>query len=74
MPCAPDGNLYDWIPDAQSPNNARVIVVAHDHTGAAEYRDGATPGSDRIFGSNALNIWYATNYGEVNSDHQQHSP
>jgi endoglucanase len=68
----PPSNHYVWGSNSAVLNNVVVIATAYDLTGAAKYRDGVVQGVDYLFGRNALNHTYVTNYGEV-SPQNQHS-
>jgi len=70
LPYAPGSYHYVWGSNSSVLNNIVVIATAYDLTGTAKYRDGAVEGVDYLFGRNALNHSYVTNYGEVSSQNQ----
>ena len=72
MPYAPADYHYVWGSNSGLLNNLVVVATAYDLTGAAKYREGVVEGVDYLFGRNALNHSYVTNYGEV-SPQNQHS-
>jgi endoglucanase len=70
QPYAPSGGKYAWGSNSNVLNNIVVIATAFDLTRAAKYRDGVVQGADYLFGRNALNHSYVTDYGEVSPQNQ----
>ncbi|KOV31541.1 endoglucanase [Streptomyces sp. XY431] len=70
VPIAADG--YVWGSNSSVANNAMVLAVAHELTGAARYRTGALEALDYLLGRNALDRSYVTGYGERASENQHH--
>jgi endoglucanase len=68
MPGAPEN--YVWGGNSNIINNVIVIATAFDLTGDQRYRDGALQGMDYIFGRNALNHSYVTDWGTVTPQNQ----
>ncbi len=70
QPYAPAGGKYVWGSNSNILNNIVVIATAFDLTRAPKYRDGVLQGADYLFGRNALNHSYVTNYGEVSPQNE----
>ncbi len=70
MPIPADG--YVWGSNSSVANNAMVLAVAYELTGAARYRTGALETMDYLLGRNALDRSYVTGYGERASENQHH--
>ena len=70
IPGAPES--YFWGGNSNIINNTVVLATAYDLTGDTRYRDGALQGVDYIFGRNALNHSYVTDYG-TKTPQNQHS-
>ncbi|GAB7184794.1 glycosyl hydrolase family 9 [Kitasatospora sp. Ki12] len=69
-PIPADG--YVWGSNSSVANNAMVMAVAYELTGAARYRAGALETMDYLLGRNALDRSYVTGYGERASENQHH--
>jgi len=63
---------YFWGGNGNIINNAVVLATAYDLTGDRRYRAGALQGVDYIFGRNALNHSYVTDWG-TKTPQNQHS-
>lgn len=70
MPIPTDG--YFWGSNSELANNAIVMAVAGELTGAGRYRAGALEAMDYLLGRNALGQSYVTGYGETSSRNQHH--
>ncbi|WP_030057369.1 glycoside hydrolase family 9 protein [Streptomyces novaecaesareae] len=70
VPIPADG--YVWGSNSSVANNAMVLAVAYELTGAARYRTGALETMDYLLGRNALDRSYVTGYGERASENQHH--
>ncbi|GLW73810.1 endoglucanase [Kitasatospora phosalacinea] len=70
VPLAPDG--YVWGSNSSVANNAMVLAVAYELTGAARYRTGALETMDYLLGRNALDRSYVSGYGERASENEHH--
>nr|BFD89020.1 hypothetical protein KitaXyl93_03800 [Kitasatospora sp. Xyl93] len=70
VPIAADG--YVWGSNSSVANNAMVLAVAYELTGAARYRAGALEAMDYLLGRNALDHSYVSGYGERASQNQHH--
>ncbi|MFD4659420.1 glycoside hydrolase family 9 protein [Kitasatospora sp. NPDC058444] len=70
VPLAADG--YVWGSNGSVADNAMVLAVAYDLTGAQRYRAGALESLDYLLGRNALDRSYVTGYGERASENQHH--
>ncbi|GAB3445177.1 glycoside hydrolase family 9 protein [Actinophytocola sediminis] len=68
IPGAPES--YFWGGNGNIINNAVVLATAFDLTGDRRYRDGALQGVDYIFGRNALNHSYVTDWGSKTPQNQ----
>ncbi|MFD5324954.1 glycoside hydrolase family 9 protein [Streptomyces sp. NPDC127092] len=63
---------YVWGSNSAVANNAMVLAVAYELTGAQRYRAGALESLDYLLGRNALDRSYVTGYGERASENQHH--
>jgi endoglucanase len=63
---------YFWGATSNNLNNAAVLATAYDLTHDTRYRDGALQAVDYIFGRNALNHSFVTNWG-TKTPQNQHS-
>ncbi|MEQ7126596.1 glycoside hydrolase family 9 protein [Actinopolymorpha sp. B11F2] len=72
LPLPGRAEFYNWGSNSGILNNVVVLATAYDLTGRTDYRDGALQGVDYIFGRNALNHSYVTDYG-TKSPQNQHS-
>ncbi|WGD42741.1 glycoside hydrolase family 9 protein [Streptomyces cathayae] len=70
MPIPTDG--YFWGSNSELANNAIVMAVAGELTGAGRYRAGVLEAMDYLLGRNALGQSYVTGYGETSSRNQHH--
>ncbi|WP_420708539.1 glycoside hydrolase family 9 protein [Streptomyces sp. ERV7] len=70
VPIPADG--YVWGSNSSVANNAMVLAVAYELTGAQRYRAGALESLDYLLGRNALDLSYVTGYGERFSQNQHH--
>ncbi|MFG2823722.1 glycoside hydrolase family 9 protein [Kitasatospora sp. NPDC048365] len=70
VPIPADG--YVWGSNSQVANNAVVLAVAFELTGAQRYRAGALESLDYLLGRNALDRSYVTGYGERASENEHH--
>ncbi|MCS7477383.1 glycoside hydrolase family 9 protein [Umezawaea endophytica] len=59
----PDGS-YDWGSNGLVANNAVVLALANDFTGAAKYREGVYRTMDYLLGRNPTGYSYVTGYGD----------
>ncbi|WP_207311286.1 glycoside hydrolase family 9 protein [Lentzea alba] len=55
---------YVWGSNSTVLNNAQVLALAHDFTGAAKYRDGVFEALHYVLGRNPLSTSYVAGYGE----------
>jgi endoglucanase len=55
---------YVWGSNSAVLNNAQVLALAHDFTGADKYRDGVFEALHYILGRNPLSTSYVAGYGE----------
>ncbi len=55
---------YVWGSNSAVLNNAQVLALAHDFTGAAKYRDGVFEALHYILGRNPLSTSYVAGYGD----------
>jgi endoglucanase len=65
-----DRDSYFWGSNSNIINNAVVLATAFDLTGDQRYRGGALQGVDYIFGRNALNHSYVTDWGTKTPQNQ----
>ncbi|MFC5666762.1 glycoside hydrolase family 9 protein [Kitasatospora misakiensis] len=65
-------DAYVWGSNSSVANNAMVLGVAYDLTGAQRYRTGALESLDYLLGRNALDRSYVSGYGERASENQHH--
>ena len=72
LPLPGDPNNYFWGSNSNIINNAIVLAVAYDLTGDPRFQAGALEGMDYIFGRNALNHSYVTDWG-TKTPQNQHS-
>ncbi|MFJ8625015.1 glycoside hydrolase family 9 protein [Kitasatospora sp. NPDC093550] len=70
VPIPADG--YVWGSNSAVADNAMVMAVAYDLTGAVRYRTGALETMDYLLGRNALDRSYVSGYGERASENQHH--
>lgn len=70
QPYAPASNQWTWGSNSQILNNLIVLATAYDITGASKYRSAVLEGVDYLFGRNALNLSYVTDYGTVTARNQ----
>ncbi len=70
VPLAADA--YVWGSNSSVANNAMVMAVAYELTGAARYRTGALETMDYLLGRNALDRSYVSGYGERASENEHH--
>jgi endoglucanase len=63
LPIPGEPESYFWGGNGNIINNTVVLATAFDLTGDTRYRDGAVQGVDYIFGRNALNHSYVTDWG-----------
>lgn len=56
--------IFAWGSNSEVLNAAIVMALAHDITGEARYRSGATAAMDYLLGRNPLKQCYVTGYGE----------
>ncbi|GAA0670827.1 glycoside hydrolase family 9 protein [Kitasatospora atroaurantiaca] len=70
VPIAADG--YVWGSNSAVANNAMVLGVAYELTGAQRYRTGALETMDYLLGRNALDRSYVSGYGERASENEHH--
>ncbi|MEV7214381.1 glycoside hydrolase family 9 protein [Kitasatospora cineracea] len=70
VPLAPDG--YVWGSNSSVANNAMVLGVAYELTGAARYRTGALETMDYLLGRNALDRSYVSGYGARAAENEHH--
>ncbi|MFD0573992.1 glycoside hydrolase family 9 protein [Kitasatospora gansuensis] len=70
VPIAADA--YVWGSNSSVANNAMVLGVAYELTGAQRYRTGALESLDYLLGRNALDRSYVSGYGERASENQHH--
>ena len=63
---------YVWGSNSVVTDNAIVMAVAHELTGAKRYRAGVLESMDYLLGRNALNQSYVTGYGEQYSHNEHH--
>ncbi|MET8546708.1 glycoside hydrolase family 9 protein [Kitasatospora sp. NPDC004799] len=70
VPLAADA--YVWGSNSSVANNAMVLAVAYELTGAQRYRAGALESLDYLLGRNALDRSYVSGYGERASENQHH--
>ena len=66
------GLWYDWGSNNLLLNNAVVLALAADFTGAETYRDGVFATLDYMMGRNPLNQSYITGYGEQATTNVHH--
>lgn len=55
---------YVWGSNSAVLNNAQVLALAHDFTGAAKYRDGVFEALHYVLGRNPLSTSYVAGYGD----------
>ncbi|MEV6237659.1 glycoside hydrolase family 9 protein [Lentzea sp. NPDC051838] len=55
---------YVWGSNSGVLNNAQVLALAHDFTGAAKYRDGVFEALHYLLGRNPLSTSYVAGYGD----------
>ncbi|MFD9700282.1 glycoside hydrolase family 9 protein [Lentzea sp. NPDC059081] len=55
---------YVWGSNSSVLNNATVLALAHDFTGAAKYRDGVFEALHYLLGRNPLSTSYVAGYGD----------
>lgn len=55
---------YVWGSNSAVLNNAQVLALAHDFTGAAKYRDGVFEALHYLLGRNPLSTSYVAGYGD----------
>lgn len=55
---------YVWGSNSSVLNNAQVLALAHDFTGAAKYREGVFESLHYILGRNPLSTSYVAGYGD----------
>ncbi|CAM3357625.1 glycoside hydrolase family 9 protein [Kibdelosporangium persicum] len=69
----PDGT-YVWGSNGLIANNASVLALAHDFTGAAKYREGVFQAMHYLLGRNPVSYSYVSGYGEqpVKNVHHRH--
>jgi endoglucanase len=69
----PDGT-YVWGSNGLVANNASVLALAHDFTGAAKYREGVFEALHYLFGRNPVSYSYVSGYGgqPVRNVHHRH--
>ncbi|MFD5565064.1 glycoside hydrolase family 9 protein [Kitasatospora griseola] len=70
VPIAADA--YVWGSNSSVANNAMVLAVAYELSGAARYRTGALETMDYLLGRNALDRSYVSGYGERASENEHH--
>ncbi|KDN87519.1 glycoside hydrolase family 9 protein [Kitasatospora cheerisanensis] len=70
VPLAADA--YVWGSNSSVANNAMVMAVAYELTGATRYRTGALETMDYLLGRNALDRSYVSGYGERASENEHH--
>ncbi|MER5639120.1 glycoside hydrolase family 9 protein [Kitasatospora sp. NPDC002227] len=70
VPIPADG--YVWGSNSAVANNAMVLAVAYELTGARRYRTGALETMDYLLGRNALDRSYVSGYGERASENEHH--
>ncbi|MFI9330964.1 glycoside hydrolase family 9 protein [Kitasatospora sp. NPDC052868] len=70
VPIPADG--YVWGSNSSVANNAMVLAVAYELTGAPRYRTGALEAMDYLLGRNALDRSYVSGYGERASENEHH--
>ncbi|MEU9238720.1 glycoside hydrolase family 9 protein [Streptomyces sp. NPDC048385] len=70
VPIPSDG--YFWGSNSEAADNAVVMAVAGELTGAARYRAGVLETMDYLLGRNAIGQSYVTGYGEKSSHNQHH--
>ncbi|CAL9390284.1 hypothetical protein SUDANB95_01237 [Actinosynnema sp. ALI-1.44] len=68
-----DGS-YEWGSNGLIANNASVLALAHDFTGAAKYREGVFEILHYLLGRNPVSYSYVTGYGSqpVKNVHHRH--
>ena len=69
----PDGT-YVWGSNGLVANNASVLALAYDFTGAAKYREGVFEALHYLFGRNPVSYSYVSGYGgqPVRNVHHRH--
>jgi endoglucanase len=72
LPIPGEPESYFWGGNSNVINNTAVLATAFDLTGDRRYRDGVLQGVDYIFGRNALNHSYVTDWG-TKTPQNQHS-
>ncbi|MFD8597179.1 glycoside hydrolase family 9 protein [Kitasatospora sp. NPDC059646] len=65
-------DAYVWGSNSSVANNAMVLAVAYELSGAARYRTGALEAMDYLLGRNALDRSYVSGYGERASENEHH--
>ncbi len=70
LPMPGAASNYFWGSNSAILNNVIVIGTAYDLTGDSRYRQGALQGVDYVFGRNALNQSYVTDWGDKTSQNQ----
>ncbi|MCT2583837.1 glycoside hydrolase family 9 protein [Actinophytocola sp. S1-96] len=70
LPIPGEPESYFWGGNGNIINNAVVLATAFDLTGDTRYRDGALQSVDYIFGRNALNHSYVTDWGTTTPQNQ----
>jgi endoglucanase len=63
---------YPWGSNSLVANNALIMALAHDFTGAAKYLDGVVQGMDYLLGRNPLNLSYVSGFGENAFENPHH--
>lgn len=63
---------YVWGSNSGVLNNAQVLALAHDFTGAAKYRDGVFEALHYLLGRNPLSTSYVAGYGEQAMQNAHH--
>ncbi|XVV01631.1 glycoside hydrolase family 9 protein [Actinosynnema sp. CA-248983] len=65
---------YEWGSNGLVANNASVLALAHDFTGAAKYREGVFEVLHYLLGRNPVSYSYVTGYGTqpVKNVHHRH--
>jgi endoglucanase len=72
LPFAGENGGYPWGSNSFALNNAILLALAHDFTGAAKYRDGVTAALDYVLGENPLARSYVTGYGSRTVQNPHH--
>ncbi|ADG74413.1 glycoside hydrolase family 9 [Cellulomonas flavigena DSM 20109] len=67
---SPDGGVYAWGSNSSVANILVVVGTAYDLTGDVTYQRAALEGLDYLFGRNALNQSYVTDWGTTTSQNQ----